>query len=468
MLVPVLWLGIALAVPLWLMATRQGHGLLLWVVLLTFTDIGLVRSVINVPAVTLTGLLLTPYCASIAWQSRHSSAMGWASAHMLWLVFLGLVFGLAFPWVDELGRPFNLRPDGRTILYLLRELASFSVAIFVGQQVARDRRPDALLDALLVVTLLTSAVAIVEYVTGVSYYVLFTEGLVTPTYRNLRVRGLNFEPRGLALIGAHGIVLGLLCLAAQRRVRLALSSLLTTAGALFLSASTSGLLALAAGVGAIFMVHRRVRRHLLKVAVVGVLLLGVMASMQWERIQTFQQLLNERVGTTDRFGIAHGWFQKIVYRMEIFDTSAMLFLADQPVYAFTGTGPGLVPIPASPFMPITPYTIAYVAPGLNSPPTMGWLLELTNGGIVALLLWAGFVLSAWRSLQGMAASPTPGRSSWLVAQWSFLGAAAIYCLAGGFTSTPWTMFVGLGLGASFLRRQAPGQQRSVALSHTPS
>jgi hypothetical protein len=454
-MVPILWLVAAVAIPVGLMATRHDRGLLVWVVLLTFTDIGIVRSAVNVPALTIAGLVLLPHVLGVVRASLRSPALQWAGAHLLWLVFLGLAFGLAYPWPDDLGRPFNLQAEGRTLFYLTREIAAFSVAVFVGQQIAKDRSPAFLLRLLVLIVTATSVVAIAEFATGVSYYVALTEGQMAPTYWNLRVRGLNFEPRGLALVIAHAVLIALLSLAFHHRVRLALASLATSTAALFLSASTSGLVAVAAGVGSVALAQRRVRRALVRAAIVMALIGGAAAWTQQDRVEEFRRLLVERVGSTNRFGTADGWFQQVAYRMEIFDSSAVLFLAANPIYALTGTGPGLVPIPSSPYMPITPYTEMYVLPGLNSPPTMGWLLELSNGGVVGVLLWIGFVLASAPALRRFVRQPEGDRAAWAVAYWTFLGSAAIYSVAGGFTASPWSVMMGLGLGASFLRlRQA--------------
>ena len=102
---------------------------------------------------------------------------------------------------------------------------------------------------------------------------------------------------------------------------------------------------------------------------------------------------------------------------------------------------------------MTPYTQAYVATGVNSPPTMGWLLELSNGGFVGLILWLGFTLSVDRSLKRVAMKASGSQHSWSVARWSFLGAAAIYLLAAGFLSSIWSLFMGLGFAASFMRHR---------------
>lgn len=443
---------VIVTVPIWLMATRNGDRLLLWIIVIICTDIFTIRTGVNIASASVVGLLLVPYSARILLASRRASEVGWATAHLAYLAVLGLAFGFAFPWTDTVGRPFNLQAPGRTILYLMRETAGLSIAVFVAQQVTKAGRPDRVLAGILVVAIATALAAIAEYLTGISYYRLFTEGVIAPTFWNLRVRGLNFEPRGFGIVAAHAIVIGVLCLAYRWRLRLAMATLATVAGALFLSGSTSGMLATAGGLGAIWMSHRRVRRHLFRLAVVGVIAFAAISAVNWDRASALQHLLTERVGSTVRFGVARDSFHEVVYRMEIFDASATLFFAAHPWYAIVGTGPGLVSLPATPFMPLSPYYVEYVATGLNSPPTMGWLLELSNGGVIALVLWAGFVVSGARSLRWIVHHPDRGsRRSWTVARWAFVGAAVIYLLAAGFLSSVWPLFMGLAMGAAFMR-----------------
>ena len=456
-----LLLVVIVAVPIWLMATRQGGVLLLWVVGVICFDIFNAHSGVNISAGTITGLLLAPYSARLLFAFRRSAAVTWAAAHFGYLVILGCAFGLTFPWPDTIGRPLNLQAPGRTVLYLTREMASLSIAVFVAQQVARSGRADRLLKAVLAASLVTSAFAVLEFATGISYFLLFNQGTLAPTYWNFRVRGLNFEPRALGLVGAHALVIGILFLATRRHVRLTLCSLATTGAAMVLGGSTSALLAAGAGSGAVWLSNRRVRRNLLRAAGALVLAGGAVAVLQWDRVAALQLLLTERIGSPVRYGAASGWFEEVAFRMEIFDTSAALFLAAHPAYLLTGTGPGLVSIPATPFMPVTAYTMEYVQPGLNSPPTMGLLLQLANGGLVALILWCGFVVAAHKALRWAATQEPAAEQGWGAARWTFVGAAAIYLVAAGFLSSCWPLFMGLGLGASFLRTQATSQARTI-------
>ena len=289
---------------------------------------------------------------------------------------------------------------------------------------------------------------------GYSPYLLLTEGVLAPTYHNARVRGLNFEPRGLGLVTAHALIVGLALLATRTRVRATLATLAGNLAALVLSASTSGLISATAGIGALSMSSARVRRALRWVVAAGGAAAALLMILPTSVMATWQSLLTERVGTTVRFGAARSLFEQLAYRLEMFDAAAVLFLAAHPVYALIGSGPGLVSIPATPYLPISPYTRELALTGINSPPTMGIVLEVANGGLVGLLLWTGFVVTAYKALDGMAGRGASSRSQWRIAKWCFVAAAAVYLVAAGFLSSCWPIFAGLGLGASFAQRRS--------------
>jgi len=354
MVIQAFWFVAIFAIPLWLMFQRRGDWLLLWVVAVTCTDVCSVRGPITVSGASVVGVLLIPYSARLLVVSKMRGPLLWALAHLAYLTVLGIAFGFAFPWPDDLGRSFNLQAPGRTVLSLTREAASLSIAVFVAQQVAKARRPDRFLNVVLLTTLLTSTVAVLERVTGVSFYVLFTSGVLEPTYHNLRVRGLNFEPRGLALSEAHAVVICVLLLSVRKRVRFVLATLVANLAGLFLSGSTSGLITTAAGLGTMSLARQRVRRYMLWT----LLAIGLAAAVaaQSSFASTWQNLLMERLGTTVRHGGAETWFENIVYRMEVFDTVAALFLVANPVYLFVGTGPALISLPATAYLPLTVYS----------------------------------------------------------------------------------------------------------------
>jgi hypothetical protein len=458
MLVQALWLIIIVIVPLALMMLRRSHLLLAWICLATCVDI---FKALNVSATTVAGLLLIPYTIKIlvcTLRTRPSQLLVAQYGH---LMLLGLVFGFLFPWPDTLHRPFSLQASGRTILYMTRQIANLSIAFFVARQIVRSKHPGKLFRYILAGTLLAAIGALAEYLTGISLYTLLTEGILSPTYHNLRVRGFSFEPRGLGLTLAYGILLCLL-LSLRHRSWKVLALLLVNVCALLLSRSVSGLMAVAAGTLSLFVFYRRARWVLsgLIVGAVCVVLVSTMLKLDWVTLWGAQ--LTERIGSTIRFGQATNWFEDVVFRVEVFDAVALLFLASNPIYIFLGTGPGLIQIPDTPFLPVSPYyEEVFRLTGVQSPPTMGWLLELSNAGLIGVLLWLAFFVLCLGAINRLIKHSAFEREQWEIARSAFVGAAAMYLVAAGFLSSFWPLFMGVGLAAVYLQRTYRQQQEKV-------
>jgi hypothetical protein len=111
-----------------------------------------------------------------------------------------------------------------------------------------------------------------------------------------------------------------------------------------------------------------------------------------------------------------------------------------PLYAITGTGPGLISLPASEHVPSGVYKIVF--PIIDSPPAHGILLELANTGIVGVTTWIFQVASIFflgRRLRGRRGLPFPPEAVTRI----FLAAAALYSVQVS-PSPFWAVFLGLG------------------------
>src|SRR6187200_537730 len=67
-------------IPVWLMATRNGPALLVWVILVTCLDVFNAKGAVNVSAASITGLLLAPYSARLLFAFRKSPVVAWIAA----------------------------------------------------------------------------------------------------------------------------------------------------------------------------------------------------------------------------------------------------------------------------------------------------------------------------------------------------------------------------------------------------
>ncbi|HVF11153.1 MAG TPA: hypothetical protein VNA16_10140, partial [Abditibacteriaceae bacterium] len=155
--------------------------------------------------------------------------------------------------------------------------------------------------------------------------------------------------------------------------------------------------------------------------------------------------------------------QAVAFQMDIFDACAALFLYDQPLYAVVGTGPGLVTLPDSNYVPPGVYSRVWTPDvGINSPPTSGFLLEISNGGIIALVLWIVQVVASHSALRLLATNrvPTDDPEGWRFAHAFFLMGSAFYLMQVGFSPRA-AVLMGLGWAASRVvaeRRRAERRQ----------
>jgi hypothetical protein len=148
-------------------------------------------------------------------------------------------------------------------------------------------------------------------------------------------------------------------------------------------------------------------------------------------------------------GIPPGTFgQEIAYRLDVFDACALLFLLDQPFYALLGTGPGLVPLPASNYVPPGLYSLIWTAEtGINSPPYHGPLLEISNGGVLSLTLWLVQVLTCWNALRLLSRrarnNPDETIDDWRFGAAMFLTGSVFYLVQVSYTPL-WCVFLAMG------------------------
>jgi hypothetical protein len=218
-------------------------------------------------------------------------------------------------------------------------------------------------------------------------------------------------------------------------------------------------MATAAGTLSLFLFYRRARWFLsgLFVVIIFILLVSLTLKLSW--LTSWEAQLVERVGSTIRFVQATNWFEEIAFRVEVFDTVALLFLAAHPIYILFGTGPGLISIPATPYLPISIYYVEYFRlTGVNSPPTMGGLLELSNAGLIGLFFWLAFFITSLKAINYLVKHNSFERRQWETGRVAFVAAAAIYLVAAGFLSSFWPLFMGVGLAAAYLRHIYRHQQ----------
>jgi len=269
----------------------------------------------------------------------------------------------------------------------VRLLADGSLTFFVARELRDMVGLSTLVRAMVVGAALTAAAGLFFVATQFDAY-----GVITGTGDYIvhtgRARGLSYEPRGLGLACAYASVMVLLS-PYRGRVKAGLLALLVAGLAVTYSATAIALFA----TGMLALLLLRGGRQ--RIRVIGVLVatgLTVMVGVAVfpNTVQPAVDSLTYRLDPSQRLaGVQpNNLAESIAYHMDVFDSSAFLFLISNPQYIVSGTGPGLVGLPATDYVPLGDYSgVLDSGVGINSMPQTGPLYEVANGGLVGLALW---------------------------------------------------------------------------------
>ena len=451
-------LVIALLVPAFLIITGHDRQLLAWVCFTISVQLFNTTIITNLPAARLTGLLLLPRAIQLLPFVSRTRPCRALIIQYGYLVFLGILFGFIFPWPDfGVVRMFNQSAPGRASIYLVRAAADISLAFFVAEQLVKLKRPDIIIRYLLVGTSVAALAGVLEYITHFDFYGAITGLRAYST--EFRMRGFNFEPRALGLTAVYGMLLSLV-LYSRRHSWSLLALIGLHAVALFLASSTSAIIVLAVAATALFVFDRRCRTTMFILIIIGVLTIGGSVISQSQYLATFKENTQRRL-TTERIEYRpETLVENIALRMDVLDGPALLFLVSNPLHMFFGAGPGLVSLPATAYIPDYSYLERIREAGVNTPPTSGGLLELSNAGIIGLMLWFIICLSSLKAFSHLAKRGKPEDRFWAIGRSAFVVAAACY-LTQNTVAAIWSVFLGSGIGAAYLVRL----YRSGSIAH---
>lgn len=440
-------LFVSLTVPVLLLLLKRQRLLLAWVGFTLFVHLFDTTIYTNLPAGRLVGLVFIP---SAVFEIRRwlsiTPVKAWLVSYS-YLIVLALVFGFIDPWPDStFARPFSLTAPGKSIVYSVRLLSDFSLAVFIANQLKQPGSLKYLLRAMVSGATVTALAGLLYLINNFDLYYFIT-GLGEQILNIDRARGLSIEPRAMGLACAYGVMILLLGRAGISRYWVILLLINLTGLMISYSASSFVLLIIGVVVASIFFSNRE--RLFVAVVVVLTVILIVGATMYApEQLNYAMTTLQMRLDPEYKLaGIPTGNLgQEIAYRLDVFDASAMLFLLDQPVYAITGTGPGLVPLPASYYVPPGLYSVIWTPNiGINSPPSHGLLLEIANAGVFGLMLWLVQVITCWKSLKFAVLRINDPRikSEWELAESLFLIGSLFYLIQ--VSSSPvWSVFLAIG------------------------
>lgn len=460
----VILLVIALIVPIILFLINKPRWVLGWVCITLSVHVFDTTLLTNLAAARVVGLLYLPYALLLLpYWIRLTPA--WAYIlNFGYLLILGFIFGFIIPWPDTTGlRPFILTAPGRMLVYPTRLLADLALTIFMAREFLKPGTLRFVLHMLILGATISAAFGVIWlFVPGFDPYYIVTGLRGLNGIELIRSRGLSFEPRGLGMACAYALLLLLVDPWPLVRVRLPLM-LVNLIG--FMTAySTSGIALILIGLLSLwFLGSSHIKLNISLFALVTVIMMVVGSVLYPERIAMAIDTISVHFDGSRLQGVVPtNFIEQIAYLVDSFDASTILFLAANPFYILTGTGPAMIMLPATEYLPPGLFSIMYGSSGINGLPTLGLLLELANSGLIGLLLWFTQVGAGWRALSHLYRNATAqAQFDWYFAYHAFLIGVVFYLLQVSITSPYWSLFSAIGWAAYYT---AVKQRQTVAIS----
>ncbi len=468
----IILLAIAIIVPLALLITKRHRLLLAWVCFTFSVQIFDTVMLTNLPAGRIVGLLFMPLAlARLREWINLTPVRAWLLNYG-WLVILGIAFGFIWPWPDTtFMRPYTLTAPGKTLIFLVRLLTDLSLTIFIAEQLLLGGALRLIGRSMMIGATLSAVAGVFHFVTQIDLYYIIT-GTGEQILHLGRARGLVGEPRALGLNCAYGVMI--LLIGRRQISRLWPALLLVNVVTLLLTYSASSIALFIAGTVVALVFFSNSERLTMAGVVAAALTIAFLTSVLLpQQFDLAVQTLSLRFDPDYKLaGIPPGTFgQEIAYRLDVLDACALLFLLDQPLYALLGTGPGLIPLPASDYVPPGLYSLIWTPEtGINSPPYHGPLLEMGNGGLISLALWLAQVIASWNGLRFLSRrfrnTQDDNGDDWRFASAMFLTGSVFYLVQVSYTPL-WSIFMATGWVAcrraqSFSTAVLPITPRSLA------
>jgi hypothetical protein len=383
-----LLVSICLLIPLICLLKKRGDLLSYWLCVAASIDIFNSQALMNLTAFKLTGLVVAPVLAKNIfhwWQLKPIKVL---TFFFLLLVVLGLYFGQIFPWVDETGMKTGRDiPQWRSLLHLGSLALELSAALFLASSLTSGKIIKNCLLIIMGCLALSILFAWVERITHFDFYRFMTLGNKLPI--SFRVRGLNFEPRGLAQASAYLFLFTLMPILKSFRARLALM-LLSVVALFVLAFSPTGIIIFAICSLAVLcmgIVHKKSKK-ILKLTFLASIFFSITIALVYQLLSdTYRESLKNHFAERSYLFSAGSFVDKL----EIYDAAAVNFLLNNPKYLILGTGPGLISTPVG-----RKYLVdrdkRFAPNGFVELPFMGLILIISNGGFVALSLFIYFLI----------------------------------------------------------------------------
>jgi len=437
-------LAIVVGVPFWLLCTHHSKAMLFWICVTIGVEILNVRFIAYITPFQVVGFLCVPIVLKSLphiLKIRSGKILFWS---LLLLAGVGLLYGYITPWPDlTFSRPWNQRAEGRSIVYFVRTVSHFSVAIYIMVTVVQENQNiHRLLRYLIIGTTIAAIGVIVEYFVRVDLFSVFNPDMRAWSLgAEARIRGFNGEPRVSGQVCTWGILLliGLYQLDKRRIILLIIHIF-----ALVLTVSTTGLIILVVGLAILTLM--RPTRLIKYFFIIGLLSLCIPIFSQSAKLgllKRWKDNVSVRLIYRDSHSPSTNLGQFIANKLEVFDASAVLFFWSNPEHLIIGTGPGLISLPASGHVP-RGSAFAIYGDRIDSIPHMGFFQILSNTGMIGILLWIGIFVTSIQDLRKQKKAIAQS-TKWREALIYFIIFSVLYLFQ---EKSIWFIFLGLGLAAS--------------------
>jgi len=312
---------------------------------------------------------------------------------------------------------------------------------------------------MLIGTSIAALSGILEFLTHIDFYQLLT-GIEYGSDPN-RLRGFCYEPRGLGLIAGIGLLLSLLLFSQQPSWKL-FGLCCLHAPSFFLAGSTSALIAAGMGAMLLMLFNHKFRLYILIFTMIGLLSLSLLVMTKYQLLVSYIENARLRL-TIDRIERPpENIIENLAFRMDILDGPALLFLYSNPLNLLLGSGPGLVSLPATEYIPPSWYFHWTAKTGINTPPTIGLILELSNTGIIGLWLWLIIWVSIFRAFNYLEKLKPAGKGkAWRMGKGASAAVLGVYIMQISPLSPYWAVFLGIGLAAYYVAARTPKPSNEV-------
>ncbi len=392
---------IGLLLPAALLLKKKHELLAYWIAFICVIDLFNSQQFLNISAFKLTGLVVTPYLISQFKVIFKNKLIRLLLVYFSYLLILGVIFGLIFPWVDPTGiRAVKDLAPSRAILHLGSLFLEFMAIIYLGVQFSKKK---SLIDSFFLVFLLgvliTCIGAFIESYFLVDIYHFFTKGNQM-IMNSLRPRGFSYEPRGLGQSTAVGLTLLMFYYDRIPKKVLFISLPFCIYFGFIMSMSAAGIVTLLIGLTlTIFFSLLKKRLAFFKSSIFKItLILTLLLPLSYFVLgQQTKDNFKSHLGKRSYILFGTSFLEKI----EDQEAAALNFLVKNPLHFLIGTGPGLIYLPSVEYR-IDKYLSQDHQPeknAFNTLPHMGWLLQLSNGGALSLGLLIFIFFAFYQNLR---------------------------------------------------------------------